>query len=147
MIKSLNVVTQGLFWVGLWVFWFVVSRQNHPAIGLNIMATTCLVATFALAFNLNERFLIPRVLAKRQFGLYALGLAGVQMVLALVCTGVIHLGYDLVIGPDPRRFGFVLNLAIEFALISFHVAVGRVIVWLLSQRQRSRQRFSVEPEA
>ena len=43
--------------------------------------------------------------------------------LALACTAAIHVAYDLLWGPDPARFGFLTNFAMEFALVAFHVAV------------------------
>jgi hypothetical protein len=43
----------------LWSFWIVVSRQNHPNLRLNAIASGVLVATFSGAAYLNHFWMIP----------------------------------------------------------------------------------------
>ena len=86
-----------------------------------------LVATFAAAVYANHLWLIPRLWRRRRFdAAYAAALLLVMGLLALACTAAIHVAYDVLWGPDPARFGFLINFGMEFALVAFHVLVVAV---------------------
>jgi hypothetical protein len=114
---------QSIAWTALWGFWVFVSRHNHPNLRLNAVASALLVATFAAAVYANHLWLIPRFWRRRRHAAYGASLLLVMGLLALACTAAIHVAYDLLWGPDPARFGFLTNFAMEFALVAFHVAV------------------------
>jgi hypothetical protein len=114
---------QSIAWTALWGFWVFVSRHNHPNLRLNAVASALLVATFAAAVYANHLWLIPRFWRRRRYAAYGASLLLVMGLLALACTAAIHVAYDLLWGPDPARFGFLTNFAMEFALVAFHVAV------------------------
>jgi hypothetical protein len=114
---------QSIAWTALWGFWVFVSRHNHPNLRLNAVASAFLVTTFAAAVYANHLWLIPRLWRTRRYVAYGTALMLVMGLLALACTAAIHVAYDLLWGPDPARFGFLTNFAMEFALVAFHVAV------------------------
>jgi hypothetical protein len=93
-----------------------------------------LVATFAAAAYANQFWLLPRLRRDRRFVVYGGSLLLVMLLFALACTAAIHLVYDLIRGPDPARFGFFTNLAMEFALVAFHVAIFASCARLMSAR-------------
>ena len=84
------------------------------------------MATFAAAVYANHLWLIPRLWSRRRFDGYAAALLLVMGLLALACTAAIHVVYDVLWGPDPARFGFLVNSGMEFALVAFHVLVVAV---------------------
>jgi hypothetical protein len=125
-----SVFWQGLAWVVLWGFWVIVSKDNHPSFRLNAIATGFLAATFAAAVHANHLRLIPRFWNQGRYAAYTLALLLVMGTLALACTLAIHLVYDFLQGPDPLRFGFWANYAMEFVGVAIHVAAVAGGVWL-----------------
>ncbi len=123
-------------WLALWGFWVFASRHNHPNLRLNAVASTFLVATLAAAVYANHLWLIPRLWRRRRYAAYGAALLLAMGLLALACTAAIHLAYDLLWGPDPARFGFMTNFAMEFALVAFHVAVVAVGAWSLGRLRK-----------
>lgn len=130
MSLALSIPRHVLAWLALWCFWVVASRHNHPNWTLNGIATALLVATFALAVYANHLVLIPRLLRRGRILAYLSGLAIVAILLALACTLLIGLVYDLLWGPDPRRFGFGVNFAAELTGVALHLAVVAAAFWL-----------------
>lgn len=130
MKRTSSIPRHLLAWVALWIFWVFVSRHNHPSWLLNAAATTFLVATFALAVYANHLVLIPGFLRRGRIAAYLAGLLSVTIVLALLCTLAISLAYDILVGPDPRRFSFGANFAMEFAGVALHVAAVATVVRL-----------------
>jgi len=126
-----------LAWAAVWGFWVFVSRHNHPNLRLNAVASALLVATFAGAIYANHLVLIPRLWRARRFASYGAALLLVMGLLALACTAAIHVAYDRLWGPDPARFGFLMNLAMESGLVAFHVTLAAAVVSLTSTWSRS----------
>jgi hypothetical protein len=52
--------------------------------------------------------------------------------LALACTAAIHVVYDILWGSDPGRFGFRVNLGMEFGLVAIHVLLIAAGLWLFA---------------
>ncbi|WP_165220653.1 hypothetical protein [Aquisphaera insulae] len=125
-----RIAHRALAWAAVLGFWVIVSRDNHPTLGLNVLASLLLVITFAAAVHINHRALIPRYWVTRRYVAYGGMLLLAMGLLALACTAAIHVLYDALRGPDPARFGFLANLGMEFALVAFHVLAARVVRWL-----------------
>lgn len=141
-----TIPLQVLAWLALWSFWVVVSRQNHPTLTLNLIASALLVLTFACAVYVNHLRLIPRLWKARRFAAYGAALLLAMAGLALICTAAIHIVYDVLRGPDPARFGFWTNFLMEFVLVAFHASVVAAGVWLVRwiRRMRGRESWSLE---
>ena len=107
-----------LGWLALWGFWIVASRDNHPNLKLNVIASSLLVMTFAAAVYINRR-----LRRRYQAFPYAIALLFALTVLSFVCTAAIHVVYDRLWGPNPARFGFWTNFGMEFTLTTLHVAL------------------------
>jgi hypothetical protein len=122
--NRLTIRFQLVAWAALWGFWVFVSRRNHPSPRLNAIASVLLVATFAAAVYANHLWLLPGFWSSGRYAVYFSALLLVMGALALTCTAAIHVAYDLLRGPDPARFGFLTNLAMEFALVALHVLVA-----------------------
>jgi len=126
-------------WIALWGFWVVVSRHNHPNLGINALATALLVTTFAAAVYANHLWLLPRYRRDGRFAAYATALPVVMASLSLACAAAIRLVYDALWGPDPLRFGFWTNFGMELAGVAIHVFAVAVGVWSFGKIARSRR--------
>ena len=124
------VLWQIVGWFGLWLFWFVVSRHNHPTLVLDAIATAVLVSAVALAVYANHFWLRPRLWRAKRFTEYALAMLVALGVLALGCVLLIQQVYDLLWGPDPRRFGFWANLGLDFSGLAIHVLAITACTWI-----------------
>jgi hypothetical protein len=129
------MIRHALAWFALWGFWAAASRHNHPDLRIDAIATALLVATFAAAVYANHLWLIPRLWRTRRIAAYAAALLSVMVSLALACVVAIRLAYDLLWGPDPRRFGFWANFGMELVGVAMHVAAVAVGVWLYASRR------------
>ncbi len=102
-------------WSLVFVIWLIVARNNHPTFALNFVSTFILVISSAASFRVwrtgfRGRSAAARVIL-RTISTVALG------TLAAV---VIHLVYDAIRGPDPLRFSFVSNVAMDTAFVAIH---------------------------
>ncbi|QEH38769.1 hypothetical protein OJF2_73750 [Aquisphaera giovannonii] len=134
-----RIVGQVLAWAAVWALWIIVSRNNHPTLRLNVLASFLLMLTFAAAVYANHLLLIPRLWSRRRFAAYAASLLGVMGLLALACTAAIHLAYDGLWGPDPARFGFLTNLGMESGLVAFHVLAAAVVLGITRRLHATRR--------
>lgn len=91
-------------WVSLWVLLFVISRQNHPTVILNASATTVLIGAGVSVY----------LLAARRG--WAIGFASV-VIGGIAAAATITMIYDLLDGPDPRRFDFLLNVESDSGIV------------------------------
>ncbi len=105
-------------------FWIFLSRDYHPTLLIDALATAVLVTVAALAVYANSRVLLPKYWERRSYGQYAVALLFTIGVLALIAVVVIQWIYDALWGPDPRRFGFGTNFVYECVFISIHVVIA-----------------------
>ena len=117
-----NVVLQAVVWGLVFAFWFVASRNNHPTPLLNTLATSILVGCSAVGVLVWKQAFSGRPFVVRT----------ASRVLCVVALGtlaavIIRLIYDLLLGPDPRRFSFVSNLMMDIAFVAIHVLIAGLV--------------------
>jgi hypothetical protein len=100
------IVAYGLFLVVL----VIVSRDNHPTLVLNVIASGIMTLA-SLATYVGVSRAVPRTLA-------SLG----QIVLAWCIAGalsaiLISFAYDEIWGPDPLRFSMESNIAMDIVVV------------------------------
>ncbi|WNG49380.1 hypothetical protein F0U60_38620 [Archangium minus] len=113
--------THLLAWGIIWAVWAFISRNNQASLPLLVIATTLLVGCSALAVYANHGLWIPRLLRRGRPLLYAAVLGATLLVLTFLVVLGIQAAYDILWEPDPLRFGFWTNVAMDFLFISFHV--------------------------
>ena len=57
--------------------------------------------------------------------------------LAIGCTLAIGFVYDRLWGPDPARFSFGANFAMEFVGVAIHVAAATIVLGIAGRGQAS----------
>jgi len=126
-------------WAGLWCGWVIFSRNNHPTLPLNMIATGILLAAFAAALYFNWLVLVPRLWQRKRYTTYWGALLVIANILTAVTVVAISSVYDLLWGPDPRRFGFWVNYGLDLTGMCVHLAGAAVIVHVTRWRQRRRR--------
>jgi len=115
-----------------------VSRDNHANLRLNAIASGVFMATFAGAVYANGFWLITHLWRMRRYAAFAVALLLVLALVAFACTLAIDLAYDLLcVWGDPARFGFSVNLGMEFRLVGTPRPPDRGRRWLF---ERTRKR-------
>ncbi|HEX2593925.1 MAG TPA: hypothetical protein VHL34_20665 [Rhizomicrobium sp.] len=124
----MRALKHALVWIALWAFWVFISRGHHPTLFIDMVATAMLMLASAAAFYANIDVLVPRFWATGRR--LAWGAAFVVLVagLAVVTTLVIAAFYDAAWGPDPDRYSFGMNVAMESAWIAIHALGGAVLM-------------------
>ena len=126
-------------WVALFAFWLFVTRGYHPTPLIGALATTLLVAAFAGAVYTNSYLLLPRFAGRGLWVRYSLWLIALVAVLDVAVVLAIRGVYDLLWGPDPRRFGFWSNFATDGVGILAHIIGGLVVLNVLGGRRFGRR--------
>lgn len=134
-----RVLCHFALWLAVFGGWVAVSRDHHPTLLLNALASAVLVAASAVAVYANALVLRPRYIQKRRGWRYALELALTVMVLDLVSVLAIQWLYDMLWGPDPLRYGFWMNIGLEAGFIGLHVAVAVAIVTAFRIRMSAKR--------
>ena len=117
-----NVIVPIVVWGLVFVFWFVVSRNNHPTSLLNALATSILVGCSAVGVLVWRH-----AFSGRRFPVRTALRVLCVVVLGTLAALIIRLIYDLLLGPDPRRFSFVSNLMMDIGFVAIHVLVAGVV--------------------
>lgn len=128
-------VKQGMTWLGLWGFWVWIARNNHPTLPIDGIATALLLAVFAAAVYFNWLVLVPRYWQRRRFVLYWTVLLLVMSILTALGVWIIQIAYDVLWGPDPKRFGFWVNYGLDFTGMSLHLLGAAVVFWFIRRNQ------------
>lgn len=127
-------------WVAVFFFWLFISREHHPTLLIDALATAMLVAVSALTVYANSRLLVPKFWKRGLYGQYAGALLLTIAALALVAVVLIGWMYDALWGPDPARFGFGTNFVYECVFISVHLVAASGLMKLAKHfRQRAHQ--------
>ncbi|MEQ1827397.1 MAG: hypothetical protein ABL921_15675 [Pirellula sp.] len=134
-------------WVVVLVGWIVVSRNNHPTLLLNVLATSVLVCGSAVLYYLSQLWIIPEFKTGSKIVLNSVKLLLLIAAIDVVMVLVIELLYDQLHGRDPRRFGWVNNLVIDAAFIVLHLILGSVAATIANQRLRIRVSSDSEPRS
>lgn len=121
-----NAVVPVVAWGLVFVCWMIVSRHNHPTLALNGIATFVLVGCSAIGVLFWKHAFAGREYIART----ALRVTGV-IALGTVAAVVIRFFYDMILGPDPRRFSFSANLVMDITFVAVHVLGARLMarVW------------------
>ncbi len=123
-----RVATQAAVWILLWAFWTFVSRDHHPTLLIDAVATGMLMVASAAGFYWNVNLLWPRLRAR--LPVYGAALAVTIFGLAVVTAYAISLFYDVAWGPDPARYGFWDNVGLDAVWIAVHAVGGAAVVGL-----------------
>jgi len=124
----LSTLRHALAWIALWAFWVFVSRDHHPTLFIDMVATGLLMLAAAGAFYANLLVLVPRFWRGGRFGMWVLGFLALIAALAVVTAIAISIFYDAAWGPDPTRYGFATKVAMEAAWIAAHALGGMLLV-------------------
>ena len=133
----MSKVQQVAVWTFLWCFWSFMSRNNHPTLFIDLIATGLMLACFAAVVYFNWLVLVPRFWYRRQFGLYWLCLAFASCALTAAVVVLIQEVYDMLWGPDLLRFGFWVNYGLDFTGMMVHLALAALVVRLVHRRPTS----------
>ena len=124
-------------WLFVLLFWIFVSRNNHPTLLLNFIASTTLVIVSAVAaYAFFLRFL-PKLRSSHNRIRRFFEFTATILALDLSAVLLIQYAYDTLWGPDPARFGFWTNVLLEAAFIGIHVIVFSLIVFTIRNRRRA----------
>lgn len=130
-IKSMSfrrIALHVALWLGIFLFWLVVTRQHHPTLTIALSATAILVSSFVLAVYANSLFLAHRFAQRRLWLWYVLSLLATVAVLDLIAVLLIQLIYDRLWGADPLRYGFWFNMASDGFGIAVHLVAAMVVM-------------------
>lgn len=135
---SLSRMFVALSWSLVLIFWLMVSRNNHPTLLLNLLATSILVICSAASFHVWKVGFQGKSMGARLL----LRLAG-TVLLGILAAAVIHVVYDMIHGPDPLRFSPVANAIMDIAFVGIHV----LLAWLASSlwKRATQRRIVKEP--
>ena len=136
--RTLTIILAHLAWVGIGLFWFVVTRDFHPTIDLAVIVTTSLVIAFAIAADVNHFLLIPWFWRSQRFVLYAMSLFGTMAGVTAIALAIIRISYFQLYGPDADPYGAYKHFAIDLFGTTVHVALAAGIVWLWGRVTRNR---------
>jgi hypothetical protein len=122
-----RLLSHGIAWLGVFCFWLLITLDHHPTLILAAIATAIIVGCSAAAIYLNTSLLLPRFNRLRWSGYLPLLLG---LVLLLACTAAASTGaaYDLLWGPDPLRYGFITNAALDGAMIALHLMLAMLLM-------------------
>jgi hypothetical protein len=101
------IVAYGLFLVAL----VLVSRDNHPTLLLNVIASGIMTLA-SLATYVGVSRAVPRTLASLGRLVLAWCIAGTLSAL------LISFSYDELWGPDPLRFSMASNIAMDIVVVT-----------------------------
>jgi hypothetical protein len=114
-----------VFWICAFGIWLAATTGNHPDWIMRILATAILVGMSAL-YSIRWA---PRKLTAKHLFFSSLALLGCGLVTAIV----IRVIYDAWIGPDPRRFSLLVNLAMDTAVLLVNTVLAAVVAWTVKQ--------------
>jgi hypothetical protein len=125
--RYMSNARRAALWAALWVLLFVVSVHNHPSLLVDGIATSLMIAASFGAAEILRRIKVTRVAAR-------IGLAAIAIVIGgAVAAVTIALVYNVLVGADARRFGFIANVAMDTAVVAFNVLVVNAVEWLLKR--------------
>ena len=119
-----------LAWLFVGIFWYVATRNYHPSTHLAILATSTLVAAYAVAVYINHLVLIPRFWRLGRTPAYLGTLLTTMFLLTAVALTLIRASYLRELGPDPDPNGLAKHFTIDFAGMTVHLIGAAVAVRL-----------------
>jgi len=130
-VEVFSRIAQAALWFTLWTFFTIATRKFHPTIVIAASATACLESASACAVYFDGLLLVPNLLLLRRFLSYATAIFLSVAVITVAVVLLIQLLYDILWGPDARRFGFWTNAEYDFCWIAVHVVLAACLrrVW------------------
>ena len=122
--NSKALVFHGVYWAAAYFLWLSLTTAYHPTWPLRILSTGVLVAASAL---FSCRF-ITRELKLKPLMLSAVALIVCGAVAALVISGI----YDVLLGPDPRRFALTSNIVMDTAFVFINTIIAAIVATAVS---------------
>ena len=116
-----------VLWFALWILFTIATRKFHPTVVVAASATGCLELASASVVYLNELLLVPKLLAVRRFFAYAAALFWSIAGITIAVVVLIQFLYDLLWGPNVRRFGFWTNIESDLVWIAVHVVFAACV--------------------
>lgn len=132
-----RVVLHVAIWLGVFLFWLLLTRQHHPTWIVAASATAVLVSAFALAVYANSLYLQPKFAKRRQWLQYLLSLLALVIILDLIAVMLIQFIYDWLWRTDDEgRYSFWFNMASDGAGIIVHVSAAMGLMWMVKRFRR-----------
>lgn len=129
MVLNVNaVVFHSLYWLVAYFGWLFATVNYHPSWTLRILCTAILVVASAG----YSCFFSPRQLSLKSF----LRSSAALIVIGVVAAIAIHLIYDAILGPDPRRFPLTSNLVMDTVFVLANSCIAGLIAWAFSKLVR-----------
>lgn len=135
-----QILTHLAIWAGVLAFWLLLTLDHHPTFTLAIVATTIMVGCSAAAVYTHALLLRPR-LAALSWIRYTPVLLALVVTLGAIAAASIGSIYDLLWGPDPLRYGFWTNLALDSTGIALHL-LAAIVIYRPRRRVREMARES-----
>ena len=114
-----------LYWMAAYGVWLMLTMSYHPNWTLRLIATALLVGGSAF----YACCLTPRAWSGWPWIRSGMALIGCGVTTALM----IHVIYDMLLGPDPRRFPLANNMVMDTAFVLFNTAIAALVAWILSR--------------
>ncbi len=118
--------TNTILWTLISIAWLIQSRPYHPSAVLWISATALLIVCSIAAEQLGRRLTPPR---RAMWLVYWIGFG-------VLAAASIHILYDIMHGPDPLRFPFLLNCIMDTIIVMMNCLAIVGCRWLVDRRLR-----------
>lgn len=116
--------TNTLLWTAIAIAWLIQSRPYHPSAGLWIGATALLIVCSIAAERLGSK------LTQQWRVLWLV----YWILLGVLAAASIHILYDVIHGPDPLRFPFLLNCIMDSIIVMMNCLAIVGCRWLFRRR-------------
>jgi Na+-driven multidrug efflux pump len=128
MSRSQAIIWSLVAWVGVALFWFIVTRNSHPTRTLAIVVTVSLVTAYASASYINHLILVPSYWRAGRYARYATVLAVTMALLTAAALAVLRSWYIATLGPDPDPYGLYIHYASDLSGMAVHLIIAGSIV-------------------
>lgn len=115
----------GAVWCVVGVFWWAVTKSQHPTPHLAIVTTSALIGAYAGVFFLNHGLLVPRLHQRGRVAVYWCALFLAMLAGTALALAVIRFSYTRVVGPEPDLWATIRrHYLIDFVGMLVHQIGG-----------------------